>query len=96
MVKLEQKSPQAGAAGTTAQSPRWEGPPETRPSGYLDAADDPIHARDARDETLEDPERRKLREAGKTRGDDDVAAEADTHNGEHGAIRADVTGRTGS
>ncbi|OQP84958.1 hypothetical protein BTR14_17840 [Rhizobium rhizosphaerae] len=104
MVKLDQKSPQPGTPGTTAQSPVWEGPPETRPSGYLEATDDPIHDRDALGETLEDPERRNLSEAVKVKGDDDTgertgAAQAETQNGKpqaQGAIRADVAGRTGS
>ena len=99
MVKLEQKSPQTGAPGTTDQSPRWEGPPETRPSGYLEAADDPIHAPDALNETLEDPERRNLSEAGKVKGDDDPFGETETRHEKpsgHGTIRGDVAGRTGS
>ena len=33
--------------GTTDQRPRWEGPPENRPSGYLPAVDDPARDKDA-------------------------------------------------
>lgn len=40
-------SPRDGPPGTTDQSPRWEGPPETRPRGYLPAKDDPETERDA-------------------------------------------------
>jgi len=34
------KSPKDGRAGTTGQSPRWEGPKET-PRGYLPPKDNP-------------------------------------------------------
>jgi len=34
-------SRKAGAAGTTDQSPRWEGPEQTRPRGFLPAVDNP-------------------------------------------------------
>lgn len=53
--------------GTTDQKPRWEGPPETRPRGYLPATDDPENDRDAAGENLKDPDRRTLADAGKTR-----------------------------
>ena len=43
------KQPQDGAPGTTDQSPRWEGPGDTRPPGYLPAGDDAEHAPDAID-----------------------------------------------
>lgn len=33
--------PKDGAAGTTDQSPRWEGPQENTPRGYQKATDDP-------------------------------------------------------
>src|SRR5689334_8089907 len=49
-----------GKAGTTDQMPRWEGPPENRPRGYLPAIDDPSVDRDAADENLRDPERSDL------------------------------------
>lgn len=50
-------SPKAGATGTTDQSPRWEGPEETRPRGYLPAKDDPDIDRDAVGENNQDPSR---------------------------------------
>jgi len=66
---MEQKTPKPGTAGTTEQSPRWEGPEETRPRGYLPATDDPATDRDAVGENLSDPDGRKVTDAGKTRGD---------------------------
>ncbi len=59
--------PQDGAPGTTDQSPRWEGPPETRPNGYLPAKDDPDVDRDAVGENLQDPRKKTISDAGKTR-----------------------------
>ena len=61
--------PKPGAAGTTDQSPRWEGPEETRPRGYLPAVDDPDKDRDALGENNADPSREKVTDAGKTKGD---------------------------
>ncbi|MEO5324041.1 hypothetical protein PV773_12025 [Mesorhizobium sp. CC13] len=49
-----------GQPGTTEQRPRWEGPPENRPRGYLPAKDDPKSDRDAAGENLEDPDRSDL------------------------------------
>lgn len=43
-----------GAPGTTDQRPRWEGPPENRPRGYLPPVDDPKRNPDALGETVED------------------------------------------
>ncbi|WP_026616614.1 hypothetical protein [Ensifer aridi] len=63
------KKPKDGAPGTTEQSPRWEGPKETRPRGYMPAKDDPERDRDAAGENLKDPHRGKLSDAGKTKGD---------------------------
>lgn len=60
-------TPKPGPAGTTAQSPRWEGPEESRPRGYLPAEDDPETDRDANGENLSDPDRSTLMDAGKTR-----------------------------
>lgn len=54
-----------GAPGTTDQKPRWEGPEENRPRGYLPAEDDPAIDRDAAGENLRDPERKNLGDAGK-------------------------------
>ncbi|MGV1754709.1 hypothetical protein [Agrobacterium sp. CG674] len=63
------KSPKEGAAGTTDQSPRWEGPQENTPRGYLPAKDDPDTDRDAVGETNADPLKRKVTDAMKTKGD---------------------------
>lgn len=63
-------SPKNGAAGTTNQSPRWEGPKENRPNGYLPAKDDPEIDRDAVGENLKDPRKRNLSDALKTKEDD--------------------------
>jgi len=56
-------TPKTGAPGTTDQKPRWEGPPENRPSGYLPAEDDPSIDRDAAGENLQDPDRSDLSDA---------------------------------
>lgn len=56
-----------GNAGTTDQLPRWEGPPETRPRGYLPAVDDPIDETDAAGETLKNPDRDQATDVAKTR-----------------------------
>jgi hypothetical protein len=66
---MEQNTPKPGPAGTTDQSPRWEGPEETRPSGYLPAVDNPETDRDAAGENLNDPDRNKITDAAKTKGD---------------------------
>lgn len=47
--------PRSGPAGTTDQSPRWEGPEESRPRGYLPATDEPDRDRDAVGENNRDP-----------------------------------------
>lgn len=57
------KSPKDGAPGTTDQSPRWEGPKENRPRGYLPAKDDPDIDRDAMGENNQDPELRRPSDA---------------------------------
>ena len=44
---MEQETPKSGKPGTIDQSPRWEGPEETRPRGYLPAKDDPQNDPDA-------------------------------------------------
>ncbi len=54
---------------TTDELPRWEGPQSTRPSSYLPAADDPDRATDANGETNAAPERAKVSDAGKVKGD---------------------------
>jgi hypothetical protein len=53
--------------GTTDQLPRWEGPPENRPRGYLPAIDDPARDRDAAGESLRDPAKSDLSDAFKTK-----------------------------
>lgn len=61
------EKPKNGPPGTTEQSPRWEGPREARPRGYLPAEDDPDEVRDAVGETNKHPERNKPSDALKTR-----------------------------
>ena len=58
-----------GEPRTTDQKPRWEGPLENGPRGYLPALDDPEVDRDAAGENLADPEKRNMSDALKTRGD---------------------------
>lgn len=60
-------TPKDGAPGTTDQSPRWEGPQESRPRGYLPAKDDPDIDRDAVGENNQDPERNSPSDALKTK-----------------------------
>ncbi|WP_313618043.1 hypothetical protein [Agrobacterium sp.] len=69
-------SPKAGAPGTTDQSPRWEGPEENRPRGYLPAEDDPDVKRDAVGENNRDPARKNLADALKTKDDRDGKSRA--------------------
>lgn len=54
-------------AGTIDQKPRWEGPPENRPRGYMPAKDDPSIDRDAAGENLRDPDRSTVGDGLKTR-----------------------------
>lgn len=71
--------PRDGKPGTTDQAPRWEGPEETRPRGYLPAKDDPENDPDAAGETLRNPDRRTLSDAFATRDDEsgpDAGADA--------------------
>ncbi len=63
------KSPRDGAPGTTDQSPRWEGPEENRPRGYMKPSDDREHDRDAVGENLKDPRKKRVSDAMKTRDD---------------------------
>ena len=49
-----------GAPGTVDQRPRWEGPAENRPRGYLPAKDDPDVDRDAAGENNADPDRNSV------------------------------------
>lgn len=62
-------TPKSGAPGTTDQSPRWEGPHENRPRGYIPAKDDPDVDRDAVGENNQDPLRKNLSDAWKTKED---------------------------
>jgi hypothetical protein len=62
-------TPKDGAPGTTDQSPRWEGPEETRPRGYLPAKDNPDVDRDALGENNQDPERNRPSDALKIKED---------------------------
>lgn len=62
-------APKDGAPGTTDQSPRWEGPQENTPRGYMPAKDDPDRKRDALGENNRDPDRDDLSDAGKVKGD---------------------------
>ncbi|WP_132568567.1 hypothetical protein [Rhizobium sullae] len=61
------KKPRDGTPGMTDQSPRWEGPRATKPSGYLPAKDNPERDRDAHGENLNDPKVRKVSDAFKTK-----------------------------
>lgn len=56
-----------GKPGTIDQKPRWEGPPENRPRGYLPAKDNPEVDRDAAGENVTD--RSGLNDAFKVKGD---------------------------
>lgn len=60
-------SPKNGAPGTTDQSPRWEGPQENTPRGYMPAKDNPNRDRDALGENNNDPERKNLSDAAKVK-----------------------------
>jgi hypothetical protein len=64
---MELEKPKSGPPGTTEQLPRWEGPEETRPRGYLPAKDDPDRDRDAVGENLQDPRKRNVSDGFKTR-----------------------------
>ena len=61
--------PKDGAPGTTEQSPRWEGPQENTPRGYLPAKDDPDVATDANGESNSNPKKTKVSDAFKQKGD---------------------------
>lgn len=60
-------SPKDGAPGTTDQSPRWEGPQDNTPRGYLPAKDNPNVDRDAVDENLQDPRKRNVSDGMRTK-----------------------------
>jgi hypothetical protein len=63
-------TPKDGAPGTTDQSPRWEGPQENTPRGYMPAKDDPDKVRDANEESESDPVKTKVTDALKQKGDE--------------------------
>ena len=65
--KNQKRGSAPSTAGTTDQKPKWEGPPETRPAGYLPADDNPEIDRDAAGENLQDPDRSDLGDSLKTR-----------------------------
>lgn len=73
---MSPNSPQDGKPGTTEQSPRWEGPEENRPRGYLPANDDPYNEEDAAGETLKHPDRQTLADALATRNNPPPPREA--------------------
>lgn len=64
---MTNNSPRGGAPGTTDQSPRWEGPKETRPSGYMEPLDDPEHDREAVGENVKNQRKKRVSDAMKTR-----------------------------
>lgn len=64
---MSPNQPRDGKPGTTDQSPRWEGPAQNRPRGYLPAKDDPHDEPDAAGETLEHPDRQTLADAAATK-----------------------------
>ena len=64
-------SPKDGAAGTTEQSPRWEGPQENKPRGYMPAKDNPNSDRDAVGENLQEPKKQNVSDAFKTKENSD-------------------------
>ena len=55
--QLRESDRRQGDEGTTDQRPRWEGPPQNRPRGYLPAVDDPARDKDAAGESFSDPVR---------------------------------------
>ncbi|MBB3458655.1 hypothetical protein FHT86_006981 [Rhizobium sp. BK313] len=62
-------SPKDGTPGTTEQSPRWEGPQENIPPGYMPAKDNPDTARDAVGESNSDPAKKKVSDALRQKAD---------------------------
>jgi hypothetical protein len=66
---MEMDKPKNGAAGTTDQLPRWEGPQENRPPGYLPATDDPDTTKDANGETNADPQVNTISDSLKQKGE---------------------------
>lgn len=58
-----------GTPGTTDDRPRWEGPKETRPSGYKPAIDDPERETDAVGKSNPERDRKTLGDGLRQRGD---------------------------
>lgn len=73
---MSNDTPKSGPAGTTDQWPRWEGPQENTPRGYMPAKDDPECDRDAVGENNQDPRRRDTSDAMKTKGDEEPWSKA--------------------
>lgn len=71
---MTNNSPRDGAPGTTDQSPRREGPKETRPSGYMEPLNDPEHDREAVGENVKNPRKKRVSDAMKTRDEKQCAA----------------------
>lgn len=69
-IQMAKGEARDGASGTTDQSPRWEGPVENRPRGYLPPKDDPDKNIDAVGENNAHPQKTKLSDALKTRDED--------------------------
>jgi hypothetical protein len=67
---MKHQQPRDGAPGTSDQSPRWEGPAGSKPAGYLPAKDGGEAARDANNENINHPRKRKVSDALKQKGDD--------------------------
>lgn len=63
------QKPKKGAPGTTDQSPRWEGPQESIPPGYMPAKNDPDRTADANGETNSDPIVKKVSDGCKQKGE---------------------------
>ena len=68
-TKMPSTTIEGGERGTTDPWPRWEGPPENRPRGYLPAKDDPAVDRNAAGENLANPDRSSLPDTFATGGD---------------------------
>ena len=66
-ARLREADRRQGDEGSTDQRPRWEGPPENRPRGYLPAIDDPARNKDAAGDSLTDPVKSDLSDAFKTK-----------------------------
>lgn len=65
-------TPSDGAPGTTDQSPRWEGPQENKPRGYMKPKDDPDRDEDAVGETNANPQKTSVSDALKTKDNPDA------------------------